>query len=168
MKTNDIHSTFTRRSAFGLILAGIALPTTRALAAKDVSIRAKPHIGGPIVLSTCAGETFTARFDSDLVIGANGSARGEVRFDFGGDERVDYAPEVGGLDFDAAGEVLRARVLLRRRRSAGRVAQDYAFLTVAPEPGEDCLIYTTVGTGWVYLDPEPVRFEVPGEWTVRR
>ena len=165
MKTNDTTSKLTRRSAFGLILAGLTLPATRALAAKDVFIRSKPHIGGPIVLSTCAGETFTARFDSDLTVGASGSARGYLRFDFGDGSRADYAPEVGGLDFDASGQPIRARVLLRLRRSAGRVAQDYAFLTVEPDASEDCLIYTTIGT---QVNPGPLRFDVPGAWTVRQ
>lgn len=164
MKTNLTPSPFTRRSALGLILAGVAFPTTRALAAKDVFIRSKPHIKfSPIVLTTCSGEAFTARFDSDLLIGASGSARGVVRFEFDEDGRVDYVPEVGGLDFDPSGEPIRARVLLRLRRSEGRVAQDYAMLTVEPEPGEDCLIYTTTGTQVQF-----VRFEVPGAWTVRR
>ncbi len=166
MKTNNPTSKLTRRSAFGLILAGIALPSTRALAMRDVFVRSKPHILlTPIVLSTCGGESFTARFDSDLTAGANGSARGYLRFDFGDGSRADYAPEVGGLDFDPAGQPIRARVLLRLRRSAGRVAQDFAFLIIEPDASEDCLIYTTIGT---QVNPGPLRFDVPGEWTVRR
>ena len=164
MKTKDTTSKLTRRSAFGLILAGLTLPTTRALAAKEKFTRMKPHASfSPITLSACSGETFTARFDSDLLIGANGSARGYLRFDFGDGSREDYVPEVGGLDFDAAGQPIRARVLLRLRRSAGRVAQDYAFLIVEPDPSEPCLIYTTIGP-MVY--PGPLRFDVPGEWTL--
>ncbi len=166
MKTANPTSKLTRRSAFGLILAGLTLPTTRALAAKEKFTRMKPHVNySPITLTACSGETFTARFDSDLLIGSNGSARGSVRFDFGDGSRADYAPEVGGLDFDPAGQPIRARVLLRLRRSAGRIAQDYAFLLVEPDAGEDCLIYTTVGT---QVEAGPLRFDVPGEWTVAR
>lgn len=166
MKTNDTTPRFTRRSAFGLILAGIALPTAPALAAKEAFIRIKPHVNlSPIVLTTCSGESLTAIFESDLLIGANGTARGEVRFDFGADDRVDYVPVVGGLDFDAAGTVIAAHVLLRLRGSRGRVAQDYALLDVVPAESEPCLIYTTIGAE-VYA--EQVRFEVPGAFVVQR
>lgn len=167
MKRNLTPSQFSRRSALGLVLAGAALSattTTRALATGDVLIRAKPYFDySPIVFTTCSGQAFTARFDSDLLIGASGFARGAVRFEFDDDRRVNYVPEVGGLDFDRSGQPIRARVLLRLRRSAGAVAQDYAMLTVEPDPGEDCLIYTTTGT-----QVEFVRFEVPGAWTLRR
>ncbi len=166
MKTNDTHSTFTRRSALGLILAGLALPTTRALAGKEQFTRIKPHISfSPIKMTACSGETLTARFDSDLTVGASGSVRGYVRFDFGAGSRADFMAEVGGLDFDEAGQVIAARILLVRHRSAGRLAQDYALVSVAPVPGEDCLIYTTIGT---QVGFEQRRFEVPGAWTVRR
>lgn len=165
MKTNDSPPRFTRRSAFGLILAGIALPTAPALAAKDVFIRVKPHVGGPIVLTTCSGESLTAIFESDLLIGSNGAARGEVRFDFGADDRVDFVPVVGGLDFDAAGAVIAAHVLLRLRGNRGRLAQEYALLAVTPHESEDCLIYTTIGT---QVHAEQVRFEVPGVFKGQR
>ena len=158
-------SSLTRRSALGLILAGVALPTTRALAAKDVFIRSKPHVSGPIVLRTFSGASLTAIFDSDLTVGANGWVRGFVRFDFGDGRRADYVAERGALSFDAAGVATSATVLLLARRSDGRVALDYALLTVAPVPVEDCLIYTTVGP---QVHAEPVRFVVPGVWTAVR
>ena len=166
MKTNHAPLQFTRRSALGLILAGVALPSTRALAAKEQFTRIKPHVNySPIKMTTCSGETLTARFDSDLTVGASGSVRGYLRFDFGGGRRADFLAEVGGLDFDEAGQVIAARILLLRHRSPGRLAQDYALVSVAPVPGEDCLIYTTIGT---QVGFEQMRFEVPGAWTVRR
>lgn len=165
MKNTRPSSSLTRRGALGLILAGITLPTTRALAAKDVFIRSKPHISGPIVLRTFSGANLTAIFDSDLTVGAKGWVRGFVRFDFGGDRRADYVAERGGLDFDAAGVAVSATVLLLERHSDGRLAHDYALLTVAPVPGEDCLIYTTVGS---CVHSEPVRSEVSGTWIATR
>lgn len=166
MKTNHTSTVFTRRSALGLILAGLALPAPRVLAAKEHFTRIKPHISySPIKMTACSGEAFTARFDSDLTVGASGSVRGYLRFDFGEGSRADFLPEAGGLDFDEAGQVIAARILLLRHRSPGRLAQDYALVSVAPVPGEDCLIYTTIGP---QVGFEQLRFAVPGAWTVRR
>ena len=155
----------TRRSALGLVLAGVTIPALPALAGKEFFTRFKPHANSPIRLTTCSGETFTALFDSDLLVGTGGSARGFMSFTFGTDV-IEYVAEHGGLDFDSAGKPIRAVVLLSRRGSSGKDAHDFMLATVAPDPllPADCLIYTTVGPD---VHVEPVRFEVPGTWEER-
>jgi hypothetical protein len=168
MKTKSTPVQFTRRSALGLILAGIALPTTRALAAKDVFIRSKPHINVWITARSFSGESFTAQLSDDLTVSSNGWVRGFLRLDLGGGKLVEYVAERGSLSLNTAGQVTSATVLLLERRSNGRLAQDFALVTLRPAEVDDCVVYDLVGTGVSPVIGEPVRFEVPGAWTVRR
>jgi hypothetical protein len=170
MNPNPHTSTLlTRRSTFGLLLAGLTLPASRALAAKDVFIRSKPHVNVWITAQTFSGQTFTAQLSDDLTVSSNGWVRGFLRLDFGGGQVADYVAERGSLTFDPAGEVASASVLLLARRSSGRLAEDFAFVTLRPaaEP-EECVVYDLVGPGVGAVHGEPVRFDAPGSWVVRR
>lgn len=177
MNNNSTPSTsplLTRRAALGLALAGATLPMTQSLAATGGNIPVYVHvINRPreVVLTPWPGESFPAQFESELLIGSNGTARGAMSYTLLHGEdipvRMVYDVERGGLDLDDAGNPIRVWVLSRLRRSAGRLAQDFALTSVAPAPllPEDCLIYTTVGS---CVHVEPVRFELPGRWEVRR
>ena len=152
----------TRRSAAGLLLAGLAIRTTKTLAAERVVVRirlnAQPTLAA---LTDCDGETVTAAFSSDLHIGSYGGARGFMRFAIG-DRTIDYAAERGSLDLDDAGAPIRAWILMRTRGGHGLVAQDYLFGTIIPDPATaDCLIYDIVGPN---VHDTPVGFDVPGRF----
>jgi hypothetical protein len=169
MKNANTTSQLTRRTAFGLLLAGLTLPTTRAFAAKDVFIRSKPHVNVWITAQTFSGRTFTAQLSDDLTVSSNGWVRGFLRLDFGGGRLADYVAERGSLTFDPAGQVTSASVLLLERRSGGRLAEDFALVTLRPaaEP-DDCVVYDLVGPGVSAINGEPMRFDAPGSWVVRR
>ena len=154
----------TRRSAAGLLLAGLAIPTTKTLAAERVVVRirlnAQPTLAA---LTDCDGETITAEFSSDLHIGSYGGARGFMRFAIG-DRTIDYAAERGSLDLDDAGAPIRAWILMQTRGGHGLVAQDYLFGTIIPDPATaDCLIYDIVGP---IVHDTPVGFDVPGRFEI--
>ena len=169
-ESHKITSTLTtRRSALALVLAGATLPASKSMAAqggpRDVYLKIA-YMSTSTQLLTCSGESLTALFETELLVGTGGTVKGFMRFTFGSDV-IDYVAERGGLDLDSAGEPIRAVVLLSRRGSSGMDAHDFMLATVAPDPvpSEDCLIYTTIGTD---VHVEPVRFEVPGAWEVRR
>lgn len=150
----------TRRNAFGAILAGMTLPTSRALAAKDVFVRSKPHINVLITAQTFSGETFTARLSDDLSARSDGKARGFLRLDLGGGNLVDYVAERGSLTLNSANQVTSVTFLLLERRRNGQLAEDYAMVVLRPAADpEECVVYDLVGPG---VRLEPVRFDVPG------
>jgi hypothetical protein len=169
MKPNDTTPRFTRRSTLALILAGATLPQGRSLAApsgaRDVYLKIA-YMSTATQLQTCSGESLSAWFESELLVGTDGTAKGFMHFTLGSDV-IEYVAERSGLDFDSAGVPLRAVVLLSRRGSSGKDARDFMLASVAPDPllPEDCLIYTTAGS---QVHVEPMRFEVPGAWEVRR
>jgi len=156
----------TRRTAAGLLLAGAALPAAKAFATHHRGIDAwvKIDSSGVVVVTTFSGGTFTVAFDSELLIGSRGGARGFMRFGFG-DKNVDYVAELGGLDFDEAGVPIRAWFLMRLRGSDGGVVQDFAQGSVDLDATEPCRIYDVVGT---QVNVQPVRFEAPGQFAIVR
>ena len=154
----------TRRSAAGLLLAGLAIPATKAVAAEKVVVRirlnAQPTLAA---LTDCDGGTFTAAFSCDLHVGLYDGVRGFMRFAIG-DRTIDYEAERGGLDLDDAGEPIRAWILMRTRGGHGLVAQDYLFGAITPDPATaDCLIYDIVGPN---VHDTPVGFDVPGRFEI--
>jgi hypothetical protein len=155
----------TRRSAAGLLLAGAALPVAKAFAShrRGVDAWAQVDANGIVVMTTFSGEFVTAWFESELLIGSRGGARGFMSFGFG-DENVDYVPQLGGLEFDAAGNPVRAWVLLRERLSDGQLAQDWALASITPSASGD--IYLEYDFMFPSLHHEPVRFVAPGRFEI--
>jgi hypothetical protein len=154
----------TRRSAAGLILAGLAFPVAKAVAAEKIVVRIRPNADPTLaVLTDCDGGTLTGALSTDLRVGSHGSARGFMRFAIGG-RTIDYTAELGGLSFDDAGDPIRAWILMRTRGSHGLVAQDYLLGAIAPDTAiADCLIYDFVGP---IVHDTAVRFDVPGRFEI--
>jgi hypothetical protein len=160
----DTTEKMTRRGLAGLILAGLALPASKALAAlpgDEITVILYPA-PSPVVGISMSGEVFTAEFASDLRIGSGGGARGSVLFKRFG-VFTHYVAEVGGLDFDDVGDPIRAWVLMLLRRTDGRLAQEYALASIELNASEPCRIYAIMGT---QVNVEPVRFEVDQRFEV--
>jgi len=148
------------------LLAGAALPAAKAFATHQRGVDAWASIdaNGIVVLTTISGLTFTAAFDSELLIGSRGGARGYMSFGFG-DENVDDVAELGGLDFNEAGEPLLAWFLMRLRGSDGGVTQDYLMGQVDTDASALFHRYILFGHN---VNAEPVRFEASGQVEIVR
>jgi len=167
MKTIATTPQYTRRSALALVLAGATLPAGKSQAAAGGTIDVYWHaISNGTPLTTCSGQSFTASFASEMLVGSGGVVKGYMRFAIGS-AVIDYVAIRGGLDFDSAGQPIRAVVLLSRRGSSGTDARDFMLATVEPDsdPSGDCLIYTTIGT---QVHAEPTHFRVRALWGVRK
>jgi hypothetical protein len=106
---------------------------------------------------------FKAAFDSELQVSSRGAARGYMLFGFG-EKNLDYVAERGGLDFDEAGNPVRAWFLMLLRGSQGRLALDYLLGSVRPIATDEHLICEIAGTQVNY---EPVQFIVTGRFGIR-
>jgi len=160
----DTTEKITRRGAVGLVLAGLTLPASKALATHHRAVDAHIVVDATgVVVTTISGEIFTAEFACDLRIASGGGARGSALFKrFGIFSH--YVAEVGGLDVDEAGVPFRAWALMRERLSDGQLAQDWALASCEPSAVKD--VYITYDWMAPALHHEPVQFAVPGHFEI--
>lgn len=95
----------------------------------------------PVEVHTLRG-SYTANFESAALVSRNGNAGGLMTFpSSGGGVNVIFLD--GSVRFH---DGIVTGVILRGRAADGHEI----FVSVRPEPSEDCLIYTTIGTDYRY------------------